>query len=263
MQAVCHDFDQQLENFYSRARRVAFSSLSTSAGVVTRNIQGIKDALDATTRALQGARATVAAVVETVSATAQHFRSNSQVRTDVLSGLAPTDPALRVVHVSATTLQHLQVWFSDKTVPEETSLSINLARATTQSEFEDWNTQARTFGTASEQYRLTLKHVGNALYPFTRLVDDTIGLGNPAPFAAYVDGAKARIEGTAVRLVENLPHADALKQLEELAALNKRFCEQASARLRQGGAITPAEEARAYQILDGKLAEIENPANLF
>lgn len=205
----------------------------------------------------------MASVVETVTATAQHYSSNNAVRTNILSGVAPTNPALRIVHISAPTLEALQGWFAGETVDRETALTNQLTAAATQTQLETWNTNARAFGTASERYRLTLQHVGNALYPFTPLIDEMARLGNPAPFNTYVNDVKARIEAAAVNIVENFPHDEAIKRLGELATLSTRFTQGTSRRLQAGGTMTPAEIATACGVVDARVAELRNPRDVF
>lgn len=51
-QRVCPNFEQRLEYFYSEARKSAFAALAASAGVVSRNLQGIKDGMVTATQAL-------------------------------------------------------------------------------------------------------------------------------------------------------------------------------------------------------------------
>ena len=239
LQAIAPDIDQKLDSLYSTSRTKAFADLAASEGVTTSSLDKIKEAISAAKSSLEGIGSFVQDVVTRASETAEHFKKNQAVRDDILSGIAPADPAQKVAYVSQKTLDALKGWFDAKSTAAENAISGTFSSAKTQEEIAAWAEQAKSFGVTSEQYRDTLKSVGAALAPFTPLIDDKTA---PKVFASTVNQVSTMFEATAVSLVEKFPHDEAMKKLEELRILSEKVAERAKADLASGGSLTADEK---------------------
>ena len=254
VQAIAPDFDTKVEAIYASARQKAFAEMAQSDGVQNGSVFGVKAAIAFAKAALEGAGKFVNDVVTHAMETADHFKKNEAIRNDILSGVRPADASKKVAYVSQNTLDGLKAWFDDKSTAAEATVNGAFAAANSQEEIEKWVDTSKQFGITSEQYRGTLGAVGNALTPFTPLVDATKGSSDL--FATTVEDVKKQVEEAALHFVTKLPHDKAMEKLEKLAGISAKIAEKAEEDLKSGGGLTQDEADNIRRVLSEKLTEL-------
>lgn len=255
IQAVAPIIDQKLEAFYAASRAKAFEDLAQSEGVKTGAIDKIKDAIAAAKSSLQMAGALVNDVVKQATAMVEHHKKNDAIRQNILSGIAPTDPAKTVAYVSQSTLDDLNTWFRTLSQAAETAVSGTFAATKTDTDLQDWVHRSADLGNTCEQYRKTLKAVGDALSPLTPIMN--AATGKPPIFVNTVDAVNLQLEQAAVYFVTTLPHDKAMEKLAKLAEISAKVVAKAQEDLASGGALTQDQSDSIKEVLDKALTDLK------